>query len=452
MLEYSKNFTEEADQATLFQEELWGKASISYVNAVLECAASTEKELEKMQKKFRKMKEEILDFVATYDLYVGDESVSEEKKLESKRMLHLLGFHFLTEYPKLVKSSWGANILSIHEQIDAEVNIAVELAVGQLFGDDERLAEHAYYVVGFLCHAGIQEKDRRTKENDLGKCIELACSHFLAADDSNLKDLQDKLPTGLVDRRIASGGLKYPNEGFYRLFGIVERVYSRVVTTDNFMARGGILLAEIRDTIAQNKTLLDLFTQLLGEGEFSLAPEAFAYFIKVFCNLRGKDVALKYNSNLNASNTVGLRQTLAGGITFSTGKSKMRWNQSKSKYEGMKVVDLKAELKKRKLGVTGVKAVLVQRLVDDDNAKYARLTTSKAGGNGEAADGADSDDGEENEDGGTSVEESPDEAQHNAMLEARDEFNGQRDDDYNNAENISSRDVISEKLANDDTY
>ena len=158
MLEYSKNFTEEADQATLFQEELWGKAPISYVNAVLECAASTEKELEKMQKKFRKMKEEILDFVATYDLYVGDESISEEKKLESKRMLHLLGFHFLTEYPKLVKSSWGANILSIHEQIEAEVNIAVELEVGQLFGDDERLAEHAYYVVGFLCHAGIRRE------------------------------------------------------------------------------------------------------------------------------------------------------------------------------------------------------------------------------------------------------------------------------------------------------
>ena len=88
------------------------------------------------------------------------------------------------------------------------------MGTGELFGDDTRLAEHAYYVVGFLNHAGMKEKERRTDKNDVGACIERACRHYLLADDPKLDKLRTTIPTGLVDRRIANGGLKYPDESF----------------------------------------------------------------------------------------------------------------------------------------------------------------------------------------------------------------------------------------------
>ena len=256
----------------------------------------------------------------------------------------------------------GGNIQSIPEQIQLTVKRGMDTAVSQLFGNDIRLSEHVYYVVGFLNAAGLKEKDRRSSKHDIGRCIEKACSNYLSADSAGLEALREKLPTGLVDRRIANGGLKYPNEEFYGIFAVVEHAYATVVTPDNFMYRGGLLLAEIRDALGNDPSLIDQFTILFGrEHAFSrdTIETAYKYFIKVFCNLRAKDVALKYNSNLNASNTVGLRQTLAGGITIGKSKQKSKrktTNTGASKYANLRVAELKKLCRERGLITGGLKA------------------------------------------------------------------------------------------------
>ena len=69
--------------------------------------------------------------------------------------------------------------------------------------------------------------------------------------------------------------------------------------------------------------------------------------------MRSNDVALKYNSTLNETNTVGLRQKLAGGIAMNKGKkrrSKKSASAAKeSKYGKLLVRELKDLCKKRKL-------------------------------------------------------------------------------------------------------
>ena len=85
-----------------------------------------------------------------------------------------------------------------------------------------------------------------------------------------------------------------------------------------------MLLDEIRDALGWNEKLIAQFTLLLDGAQFTdeAIIKALEYFIKVFSHLRAKEVALKYNSNLNGSNTVRLRQTLAGGLAMGTSNKK----------------------------------------------------------------------------------------------------------------------------------
>ena len=51
--------------------------------------------------------------------------------------------------------------MSIPDQIQSEVERGFGMEVGDLFGGDVRLSEHAYYVVGFLNNSGMKESERR---------------------------------------------------------------------------------------------------------------------------------------------------------------------------------------------------------------------------------------------------------------------------------------------------
>ena len=464
MLEYSI-FVNEEDRVVLFNEEFWQQVSVSIVNAISLCFTSNRKEVKKMSHKYRLMEKKIIETIGKHDVYdEGDTSKTEKQRLAASRTMMLIGWHYLHEFSKLIKSSWGDDIRSIHEQIDAELKSAFELSTGELFGDDTRLAEHAYYVVGFLNHAGMKEKERRTDKNDVGACIERACRHYLSADDPKLDELRETMPTGLVDRRIANGGLKYPDEPFFRVFGSMERAYAKIVTPDNFMARGGLLLDEIRDALERNEQLIAQFTLLLDGSEFTdeAIIKTLAYFIKVFSHLRAKDVALKYNSNLNGSNTVGLRQTLAGGLamgtsnkkkasrkkknntTTSTAAATLNPNNTESKYQSKRVAELKEICRARGLTLSGLKQVLIDRLDEYDREKVA---TTKS--NGE--DGVD-DSGEEEEEVDSEGEEDEtmdEESQHSVMLSALNGIDSEIDDDYHSAEKISDRDLIADAIEND---
>ena len=209
------------------------------------------------------------------------------------------------------------------------------------------------------------------------------------------------------------------------------------------MYRGGLLLAEIRDALGNDPSLIDQFTILFGrEHAFSrdTIETAYKYFIKVFCNLRAKDVALKYNSNLNASNTVGLRQTLAGGITIGKSKQKSKrktTNTGASKYANLRVAELKKLCRERGLITGGLKADLVARLEEHGDDRVDGT---------EEANATDEPDEEVDRPTNDTISE---ETEHNDMLSALDEDDALRDDDYNNAEKIGTRNVIDNALEND---
>ena len=220
-------------------------------------------------------------------------------------------------------------------------------------------------------------------------------------------------------------------------FSIVERAYSKVVTPDNFMSRSGLLLSEIKGALQNNKILREHFGLLVGESHSFLEKIidiVYQYLAKVFCNLRAKDVALKYNSNLNASNTVGLRQTLAGGLAIR--KAKKQSSKGVSKYKNMRVPELKDLCRQRKLIVGGLKAALIARLEEFDQGEEVNSTPS--------AEDEDIDDDFPNEEDPLS-----DEAQHQLMLAEVDDTDSQREDDFQNAEKVSTREVSDEAMEND---
>ena len=65
-----------------------------------------------------------------------------------------------------------------------------------------------YYVIGFLCDAGLKEAKRRTTENKVGECIKALNLHFaLARETESFVKIKDDLPSGIVegDRVIDKG-------------------------------------------------------------------------------------------------------------------------------------------------------------------------------------------------------------------------------------------------------
>lgn len=128
--------------------------------------------------------------------------------------------------------------------------------------------------------------------------------------------IKEEMPEGvtdLVDKRCHFGGLKYPNKMLYTVFLLIEKVYSTLATPYNFATFGGHLLGDICEGMLENGDILDLFTKLFQPDDFDddTIYEALRYYVKVFGNVRAKDLCYRYNSNIQKGATVGLRQQLA---------------------------------------------------------------------------------------------------------------------------------------------
>ena len=123
--------------------------------------------------------------------------------------------------------------------------------------------------------------------------------------------------TALVDNRHVFGGLKYPDIQLYTVFAIMEKVYSTLSTPSNFMLFGGMLLVRICDAMVQNDDLILLFSDLFSNSEPTFDAQTIVntlrYYVKVFGNVRAKDLCYRYNSNIQKGARVGTRQMAAGG-------------------------------------------------------------------------------------------------------------------------------------------
>ena len=247
----------------------------------------------------------------------------------------MIGEIFLEAYEQLTAPPRGKKILLISQQLDNFIKDLSTTNLSDLFEDG--VSKHVYYVSGFLCRAGEKEADRRSKDKNsigfaVGQCIKEVSAHFVSkTSPSEIDDVKQSLPEGttsLVDKHSIFGGLKYPDRQFYSLIAKVEYCYSNLATPNNFRTYGGIVMSYICNEIAEDESLVSHFKSLVHEEQYDdkTIMLAFKYYIKVFGNLRVKDLARKLNAKLHKSTTAALRPSLA-----TKGESKTKRNKAKSK-------------------------------------------------------------------------------------------------------------------------
>ena len=184
------------------------------------------------------------------------------------------------------------------------------------FFDDSIVAQRVYYIIGFVCcQAGEKEAKCRSKHKNVGVCIEALKCHF-SNDYKKIATIKSEVPdglAGLVDKRCAFGSLQYPDKDLYHTFTTIELVYSHLATPHIFMIFGGTLLSKICGNMIENTTIVCLFSALFTSDKFDdeTIIKTLQYCLKVFGNVRARDLCYHFNSNLNNSATAGLQQSLA---------------------------------------------------------------------------------------------------------------------------------------------
>lgn len=94
--------------------------------------------------------------------------------------------------------------------------------------------------------------------------------------------------------------LNFTNLAFFSLVAKMEYCYSKLATPDNLYTYGGLVLGCICDEIASHDNFIEHFESLFCAGAYDVETvnTSFRYYVKVFGNLRAKDLARKYNARL----------------------------------------------------------------------------------------------------------------------------------------------------------
>ena len=237
------------------------------------------------------------------------------KKLKLCRISRHIGMVCIDVFEKNIVPPGGKQRVSIPQQLD---NLLTELETKELteYFPDKELLKNIYYAAGFLCSSGQNEAERRTKQIDSGDCIGAIKSHF-ATNPQEVEILKQTLPPGvvdLVDHRSVHGGLTYPDLQFFSFICRIEFCYATLAAPNNFLAHGGTLLASICEAIETHENFIEDFTATFPDGQYSdtSITAAFHYYLRVYSNLRLKDLCYKYNGMLKKTTVVGLGQSLAG--------------------------------------------------------------------------------------------------------------------------------------------
>eukprot|EP00985_Skeletonema_marinoi_P002568 scaffold1057_cov203-Skeletonema_marinoi.AAC.16 len=298
--------TEEEYDNIFFRQQLWDDVSTKICSAIKVHTPKKVSQIKSSTKKYDLAKEKIILGVANNDLMLGEEC-PEGKKDEAILTIQFLAFEYSKIFHQLITPVGGQKRVPIDKQIVDELKAVEEMPVEEYFN----------------CGVGKHVTDK----NPIGKCIASLQQHFVTQDQA--EELKEKLPTELVDNRVAFGKLKYPNYELYEVFALVERVYSQLATPTNIIIFGGETLALICHGIVENPTIIIKFKSLFNSDEFDdpTILETVKYYMKTFGNMRLKDLCYRYNSNLNHGAEVGIRQSLVG-VAGGGGKRK---KQKKSK-------------------------------------------------------------------------------------------------------------------------
>ena len=236
-----------------------------------------------------------------------------------------IGWVFVEYFERLITMPRGREVVPIATQLDECLENITFKDPAEFF--DDGLDKAVYYCAGYLCHAGQTAAARRN--TTAGKCIGAISTHF-ATNEEDAEKVKRNLPVGLaslVDSRAVHGCLSYPDIRFYCLIAKIEYCYYKLATPNNLMIFGGNVLSTICNAMIEHEVLSEHFATLYDDSSMfdrETIDDAFAFYVKVYSNLRLKDLCRKYNSQLHKTNTVGLRQQLAHGGTLRTKSKKGR--------------------------------------------------------------------------------------------------------------------------------
>ena len=307
-------------------DDFWSDAVEYTIESIEENIPSSRGELKKCRDSYFKDMIHLVDehfFTREMDHYQG---TAWENNLKLRNISGRIGYVFLDAIEHLITPPRGSKIQLISSQLDSCLRELEDKTVHEYFTED--VSKHVYYIAGFLCRAGEKEKERRTSKNNIGLCIGAISAHFVS-DSFEIDEIKTDLPkdiTAMVDKRSVYGGLKYPNLQLYSLVAKMEYCYSRLATPHNLQTFGGIVLNVICEEIAQNDNFVEHFASLFFEDAFddTTMKKAFQYYVKVFANLRIKDLCRKFNSQLHKTTTANFRSSIATKAETKKDKIKRR--------------------------------------------------------------------------------------------------------------------------------
>ena len=297
---------------------------------------------------------------------------SPNQRQEAQLILQIMSFRYIETFHKLTTVPSMGELRSVPEQVHSIFMSSINTPTAELF-PDTKTQEHSYYILGFLGHQSAKQAKRRAKSSAMSKLLaSFASSHFIQQNHEAYSALlaDESIPSGLVQRRVAFGGLKFATRKCWEVFAIIDFVYSRLATPENFILFGGTLSGDICNAVVHNRDMQKMFFGLLSNDYSSddeeQRVEVFRYIMRVFCRVRGKDVSRKYNNSRFTGNQVTFRPSIGAQV----GKKRKINNKKNSTTELEEDIDCREH--------NAILAELDELDADDDpeNEVSRKITTS----------------------------------------------------------------------------
>jgi hypothetical protein len=283
----NSSFKSMQKSGVLFTETLLDPIRTGLILCLKDCLPKAKRNLGSMKKKYLVKRMLLIDNkVAELDL---TSIIADEKEhREASVILHVMSFRFLESFHKLTTVPSLGAVHSVPDQVQQMMAKFANISIDEIF-PDLTTQEHSYYIWGFIRHQAAKQADRRSKRGMVFKLL----THF-----SSTIVADGAIPTGLVERRMAFGGLKFASKQSWAIFAKIDGMYS-LATPENFVFVGGTLSGDICNAIVQNPTMQQLFYVLLHQDYNpgsrvidsalkDVLADSFAYVMKVFSCVRGK--------------------------------------------------------------------------------------------------------------------------------------------------------------------
>ena len=216
---------------------LWEDLNQALLKAITSCTSSNHKDVKKMIKRYEDMKEHIVQVYVPTLVSSLKTHIILPNEIDTSLLLQVIANFYIDKFQSLIEHSSSGEKQSIKEQVEKKISYATREDTQHLFSD-AKVRKNVYYIIGFLGNQAEKEASRRAKDSGVSKCLHFLSQHcFLVRNRSDSESQQidmliadEDIPTDMISKREAFGGLHYHTKSCWQLFVVVDFVYSRVAT------------------------------------------------------------------------------------------------------------------------------------------------------------------------------------------------------------------------------